>query len=319
MKLIKRSFDGMSIYTCWKSGINKPKKVKNITLHRDAITTKTNCPWQASFNFGKRATAIQLTKFNNIHNHQCDPVTIELAPINQRFPQVVLNKIEHYTVNGHLSAEQQYDLLLKEFPQHHIKKKNLYNAIQKFWGVRIHNESDAAIMFSYLIEQRSKDPDFVVIARLEGPSNELTGLFWMTSQQHNELWPKYQDIVIQNNIAKTNQYKMALSLFVGIDNNFKTRILAQALTKYETLADYNWILQCTLETTSNLSPVVLFTDGDLAIIAAVQMTYPQTQYLLCIYHITENVKKKAKSKLHGGMIDNFIEDFHHMRNSYTQY
>jgi hypothetical protein len=32
------------IYTCWKSGINKLKKVENITLHRDAITTKTNCP-----------------------------------------------------------------------------------------------------------------------------------------------------------------------------------------------------------------------------------------------------------------------------------
>ncbi|CAG8553558.1 6768_t:CDS:2, partial [Rhizophagus irregularis] len=142
------------VYTCWKSGISKPKKVEDITLHRDATTTKTNCSWQASFNFGKRATAIHLTKFNNIHNHQCDPVTIELAPMNQRFPQVVLDKIEHYTINGHLSAGQQYDLLLKEFSQHHIKKKNLYNAIQKFWGVRIHDESDAAMMFSYLIEQR---------------------------------------------------------------------------------------------------------------------------------------------------------------------
>ena len=111
---------------------------------------------------------------------------------------------------------------------------------------------------------------------------------------------------------------MALSLFVGVDNNFKTRVLAQALTKYETLADYNWILQCTLEATSNLSPVVLFTDGDPAMISAVQMTYPQTRHLLCIYHIAENVKKKAKSKLHGEMVNNFIGDFHHMRNSYTQ-
>jgi hypothetical protein len=111
------------IYTCWKSEINKPKKVEDITLHCDTTTTKTNCPWQASFNFGKYATAIQLTKFNNIHNHQYDPVTIELAPINQCFPQVVLDKIEHYTVNGHLSAGQQYNFLLKEFSQHHIKKK----------------------------------------------------------------------------------------------------------------------------------------------------------------------------------------------------
>ncbi|PKK59530.1 hypothetical protein RhiirC2_794709 [Rhizophagus irregularis] len=104
------------VYTCWKSGISKPKKVEDITLHHDTTTTKTNCSWQASFNFRKRVTTIHLTKFNNIHNYQCDPVTIKLAPMNQRFPQVVLDKIEYYTINGHLSAGQQYDLLLKEFP-----------------------------------------------------------------------------------------------------------------------------------------------------------------------------------------------------------
>ncbi|GBC14935.2 protein FAR1-RELATED SEQUENCE 5-like [Rhizophagus irregularis DAOM 181602=DAOM 197198] len=208
--------------------------VEDITLHHDATTTKTKCLWQASFYFGKYAATIHFSKFNNVHNHQCDPVTIELAPKNQRFLQVMLDKIEHYTVNGHLSAEQ-------------------------------HN----------------KNPDFIVKTQLEGLSNELTELFWMTT--------------------KTNRYEMAISLFVDIDSNFKTKILAQALIKYETLADYKWILQCTLEATSNLSPVVLFTDGDLAML--------------------ENVKKKlkkAKSKLRGEIINNFIEDFYHMRNSYTQ-
>src|SRR5256885_14321288 len=110
----------------------------------------------------------------------------------------------------------------------------------------------------------------------------------MTSQQHNEFWPKYHDVVIQDNTAKTNRYEMALCLFVGIDNNFKTRVLAQALTKYETLADYP------------------------AMIAAVQTMYPQTQHLLYIYHISENIKKKAKAKLHGEMINNFVQDFYHM-------
>ncbi|EXX78565.1 hypothetical protein RirG_013880 [Rhizophagus irregularis DAOM 197198w] len=108
------------------------------------------------------------------------------------------------------------------------------------------------------MEQHDKDPDFIVKTRLEGPSNELTGLFWMTSQQHNKLWPKYHDVVIHDNTAKTNRYEMALSLFVGIDSNFKTKILAQALTKYETLADYKWILQCTLEATSNLTCCAIY-------------------------------------------------------------
>ena len=84
-----------------------------------------------------------------------------------------------------------------------------------------------------------QDPDYLIISCLEGSSNELTGLFWMTSQQRNKLWPKFRDVVIHDNTAKTNQYEMALSLFVGIDNNYKIRVLAQALTKYETQVNYS--------------------------------------------------------------------------------
>ena len=111
---------------------------------------------------------------------------------------------------------------------------------------------------------------------------------------------------------------MALSLFVVIDNNYKTRIVAQALTKYETQADYEWILKCTLQASSNHLPKVFFTDGDSAMIAAVQVIYPQTRHLLCIYHLSENVKKKARSKLRGDMIKSFVSDFYSMRNSYSE-
>ncbi|CAG8846556.1 45437_t:CDS:2, partial [Gigaspora margarita] len=181
-------------YSCWKSGINKQKKVVNINLHRESVSNKTECSWEVSFYYGKIQQEIHLTKINNSHNHLCDPITIDLAPKNTRLSQSILDKIEHYTTNGHLNAGQQYDLLLKEFPQFHIKKKNLYNAIQKFRGVRIHDESDAATMFSYLIEQRNKDPDIVVTAQLEGPHNELTGLFWMTSKQRVESTQRVESI-----------------------------------------------------------------------------------------------------------------------------
>ncbi|CAB5204670.1 unnamed protein product [Rhizophagus irregularis] len=69
---------------------------------------------------------------------------------------------------------------------------------------------------------------------------------------------------------------------------------------------------------THIFPAVLFTDGDPAMNAAIQVMYPQTCHLLCIYHITENIKKKARSKLYGEMVHNFIKDFYHMRNSYSQ-
>ncbi|CAB5185493.1 unnamed protein product [Rhizophagus irregularis] len=166
-------------------------------------------------------------------------------------------------------------------------------------------------MLLHLLKQCEQDHDYVVIPCLKGLSNKLTGLFWMISQQQNELWSKFHDVVIYDSTAKTNRYKMTLNLFVEINNNFKIRVLAQTLIKYETQADYNWILCYILEAT-HIFPAVLFTDEDLAMNAAIQVVYPQICYLLCIYHITENIKKKARSKLYGEMVYNFIKDFYHM-------
>src|SRR5207248_2652596 len=64
---------------------------------------------------------------------------------------------------------------------------------------------------------------------------------------------------------------------------------------------------------------VLYTDGDPAMLAAVQVVYPQTCHLLCIYHIMENIKKKAKALLRNDIVKNFIEEFYYMRNSYSEY
>ncbi|CAG8742506.1 20393_t:CDS:2, partial [Rhizophagus irregularis] len=157
LNTIDKSIVQRRIFKYWKFGVNKPKKVENISLHHDSTSGE-----------------IRLTKFVNIHNHQCDTKTIELALRNFRLSQSILDKIEHYTLNGQLIADQQYDLLLKEFSQHRICNKNLYNAINKFRGVQTHDEFDASTLFSYLLRQHDNDPNFVVISRLESQSNELT-------------------------------------------------------------------------------------------------------------------------------------------------
>lgn len=71
-------------------------------------------------------------------------------------------------------------------------------------------------------------------------------------------------------------------------------------------------MQCTLKATNNLLPVVLFTDRDLSMNAAIQIIFLQTRHLLYIYHITKNIKKKARSKLHDEIAQNFIKDFYYM-------
>ncbi|CAG8838614.1 54_t:CDS:2, partial [Gigaspora margarita] len=80
-KSIIRHYD----YHCWKSGINRVKKVKDINK-------------------------IHLTKINNIYNHKCESIAITFAPKHFQLPQEILNKVENYIVVGQLEAEHEIEL-----------------------------------------------------------------------------------------------------------------------------------------------------------------------------------------------------------------
>src|SRR6266498_2684582 len=90
---INKSIIQRHIYHCWKSEINNLKKTEDITLYRNSVLTKTNCPWQVSFYFGKRVADIHLIKFDNNHNHQCNPTNSDvhfLCPKHLLFQLYVL-------------------------------------------------------------------------------------------------------------------------------------------------------------------------------------------------------------------------------------
>lgn len=136
----------------------------------------------------------------------------------------------------------------------------------------------------------------------------------MTSEQII-FWIKYHDVIIINdNTARTNIYNMPLSLFVGVlDNNERTRLLAQAIVNDETFETYQWILQCTIQTTEK-QPIVFFTDADPAMDVAIPFQYPNTYHAHCIYHIRQNLPKNLKAKLRS-LYNDFIGKFYKCHNS----
>ncbi|RIB19409.1 hypothetical protein C2G38_2181881 [Gigaspora rosea] len=101
-----------------------------------------------------KSKKIHLTKINNIYNHEYGSNAITFAPKHFRLSQEILNKVEHYTVVEQLGAGQQYNLLSKEFPEVQIRRKNLYNAIQKFRGAKNHDENDTVKLLQKLFKER---------------------------------------------------------------------------------------------------------------------------------------------------------------------
>src|SRR6185437_14217805 len=103
------------------------------------------------------------------------------------------------------------------------------------------------------------------------------------SPEQIALWLEYHDVILNDNTAKINRYQMPLSLFLIIDNNTKSRLVAQSLVSDETVESYKWILECTKSVTMT-EPIVFITDTDPAIDAALVQIYKTAYPIHCIFH-----------------------------------
>ena len=214
------------------------------------------------------------------------------------------------TKHGNLTFTAQRNFLKARFPDLHFQNQDLANTIQKYKNTdKINN--DASALLTILMQKKIEDLRWIVKFELD-KDNHLTCLFWMTSDQVN-LWLKYYDVVINDNTARTNQYQMPFGVFVIIDNKGKTRLVCQVLASDKTLETHIWILECIRRATEQ-ALIVMFTDADPALDAAIPIVFPETYPAHCIFHIAQNLLKNLKAKL-GEKWADFIKQFYQYRNS----
>jgi hypothetical protein len=297
-------------FGCEFGGHYQPRKQVDIDNHRDRKSKRQQCPWNANFNSSKNSHNIVLTTFNDCHNHALFPNTKDYSTKYRCISEDVLREIQFLTENGNLPIMTQRKLLKAKFPTSSILDCDLANAIQKF-KVKTNEVHDASNLLKMLIQLKSNEPGWFVEFQLD-EENRLTRLFWMSPEQIT-LWLEYHDVVLNDNTAKTNQYQMPLSLFLIVDNNTKSRLVAQSLVSDETVESYKWILECTKSATMT-EPMVFVTDADPAMDAAIVQIYETTYPIHCIFHISENLPKNLKAKL-GNEYDSFVQDFFLCRNS----
>ncbi|CAG8786263.1 5875_t:CDS:2, partial [Dentiscutata erythropus] len=124
---------------------------------------------------------------------------------------------------------------------------------------------------------------------LKGIDNRLSRIFWMFSEQKS-LWAWFYDVIINGNICKTNKYLMPLSVFVIINSNQQSHIIAIAVVSDETISTYEWILKQTKLATGNIQPKAIFTDADFVIQVAIFTQYPDTIVWHSNTYLTQHVK-----------------------------
>ena len=171
----------------------------------------------------------------------------------------------------------------------YIHYRDVVNAIDKIKRKSRITDNDASSLLKDLLQKKSEDPTFAVHWELDGLSNRLVQLCWMSGDQQR-LYACYHDVLQTDNTFQTNRYRMPLTLFVIIDCEGKSRVIMQGVLSNETMESYKWMLEQLLLTT-NLSPRVVVSDADPALLAAVPLVFSEAYEIHCIFHIMTNLRK----------------------------
>jgi zinc finger SWIM domain-containing protein 3 len=103
-------------------------------------------------------------------------------------------------------------------------------------------------------------------------------------------------MVVFDSTYKMNRYVMPFILFVGLNNHRKTTMFACAFVSDETEDTYAWLLRTFLTAMCQKKPKGLITDGDAAMILAIQNVLPDVWHRLCTWHIEKNMKRHLGHK-----------------------
>ena len=110
----------------------------------------------------------------------------------------------------------------------------------------------------------------------------LFHIFWMDSKQQ-DLYQRYNDIIITDNTSKTNKYHMALCFFVGVDNRNYTQVFAQALLSDKTSTSYIWVLEQLLEANNGIIPTAIISDADTKLDAVLKIFLPFVKHVIVYF------------------------------------
>ena len=283
---------------------------------KETSTKKMSCPWRVNASCPKvhnPESVIFINKIVDEHNHDLNVEAIAFRE-EKRFSDEMMDDIQFLTQHCKMGATAQRRYLEGKYPSHTFFSEDIYAAISRFRPTAKSLSNDAAQMSDWLDSQKERDPRWIV-TRGWDDDNTLTHLLWMTPEQV-ENWIKFSDCIVNDVTHKTNRYGMALSLFVGFDSAMQNIILAQGLIVDESKRSHSWLFDQIVEATG-IHPIVIITDSDPAVDAAIKEVFTNTYPIHCAFHMTQNLHKNLRKPL-GDNYEKFLQDFYLCRNSLVQ-
>ena len=141
-------------------------------------------------------------------------------------------------------------------------------------------------------------------------SDAIERIYWEMPGA-KELIGRGANCVIYDTTHGTNNCKMKLGMFIASDEYGKSIVLAVTLMSYESARAFRGFFS---EFKKNFNALkVIFTDSDPAMKVAIEKALPETQHLLCIYHLQQNFDNSYRKTLCVGInAESFARRLSHM-------
>lgn len=106
----------------------------------------------------------------------------------------------------------------------------------------------------------------------------------MFSLQKIEGLDIFADAAQCDDTHKSTRFGLPYFDVIGVNRNNKSVVLAQALITNKDIPSYAWVFNFLKREMGGIEPKTFFSDGDLAIAAAIKLVFPNSQHRLCMWH-----------------------------------
>ena len=284
---------------------NDSKEEPETQIRKKTHSLKSGCPCIISIKYDKESECLRIIKLNLTHNHELLGGKAKQLYNKNRQPNDEQLKSIQQLLKYKTPITGIKDFM-KENHNKFITDRDVHNIKYKM-EIENKNKSEEERLAGVLCEMKSNQ-HFVELYK--NANNELECIF-ITFRQQFEWFKKYPSFLHIDSTFKVNIENYLLYVFLGHDSNLRGIPFAFCLMKNETTPNMEFMYDTLTKVFDNNLVEIIMIDKDLQNIDLLRRYFPNSNLLLCTFHVIKYLKQvvaEEESKENKQNVMNLISD-----------
>lgn len=278
-----------TVYLRCDRGFKPPSEDRSPPKKRPNTTTMANeCPLAITLRLDRISGRWRLTVENNSHNHEPSPPSTHPAQraLELKHKQTQVDN----ALNLGRSTRQVLIELYEDDPDTALKPRDLYNKRWKLNQMFLAGRTP----IQALLEELPKDGIWIFRYELDD-QDHVTALFCMHKTSVSML-QRHPWVISIDSTYKTNCYGLPLLDIVGFAPTGQSFHIGFAFMRDELKETYEVMLHCLAGVYEAIEinppyPRTILTDKEKALYNSIEIVFPDTKHMICLWHINQNLMK----------------------------